>query len=57
VLQGPDAVKTYLQEAHDLGFDALELDTGRVVMEPNEELQLVEDVQKVCLMTFLQGLK
>ena len=45
--QGPEAVKTYLREAKDIGFDALELDTGRVVMEPNEELQLAEDVQKV----------
>ena len=46
-LQGPEAVKTYLREANDIGFDALELDTGRVVLEPNEELQLVEDVHKV----------
>jgi hypothetical protein len=45
--QGPEAVKSYLREAHDLDFDALELDTCRVVLEPNEELQLVEDVQKV----------
>lgn len=47
--QGPEAVKTYLREAKDIGFDALELDTGRVVLEPHEELQLVEDVQKVPL--------
>ena len=40
-------MKTYLREAKDIGFDALELDMGRIVMEPNEELQLAEDVQKV----------
>ena len=40
-------MKTYLREAKDIGFDALQLDTGRVAMEPNEELQLAEDVQKV----------
>jgi phosphosulfolactate synthase (CoM biosynthesis protein A) len=47
LLQGPEAMKTYLREARDLGFDALELDMGRVVMEPNEALQLIEDVQQV----------
>lgn len=48
LMQGPDAVSNYLKEARDIGFDVLELDTGRaVVMEPNEELQLLEDIQKV----------
>ena len=47
---GPDAVKAYLGEAHDLGFDVVELSTGFISMPLDDLLRLVSETTDLGLM-------
>jgi phosphosulfolactate synthase (CoM biosynthesis protein A) len=47
--QGADAVRRYIRECKELGFDIVEVSTGFIVVPPDDLLRLVEDVQKAGL--------
>jgi phosphosulfolactate synthase (CoM biosynthesis protein A) len=47
--QGADAVRRYLRECKELGFDILEVSSGFISVPPDDLLRLVEDVQKAGL--------
>jgi phosphosulfolactate synthase (CoM biosynthesis protein A) len=47
--QGVDAVRRYLRECKELGFDILEVSSGFISVPPDDLLRLVEDVQKAGL--------
>jgi phosphosulfolactate synthase (CoM biosynthesis protein A) len=44
--QGVDAVKRYIRECHEIGFDIVEISSGFVTMPTDDFLRLVEQVQK-----------
>jgi phosphosulfolactate synthase (CoM biosynthesis protein A) len=44
--QGSDAVRCYIRECKDLGFDIIEISTGFITMPADDLLRLVELVQK-----------
>jgi phosphosulfolactate synthase (CoM biosynthesis protein A) len=47
--QGTEAVRRYLAECRDLGFDIVEVSSGFVTLPPDDLLRLVEHVQRVGL--------
>jgi phosphosulfolactate synthase (CoM biosynthesis protein A) len=47
--QGPDAVRSYIQECRESGFDILEISCGFIILPPDDWLRLVERVQKAGL--------
>jgi phosphosulfolactate synthase (CoM biosynthesis protein A) len=47
--QGADAVRRYIRECKDLGFDIIEVSSGFITVPPDDLLRLVEDVQKAGL--------
>jgi phosphosulfolactate synthase (CoM biosynthesis protein A) len=47
--QGPDVVRSYIQECHECGFDILEISCGFIVLPVDDWLRLVERVQKAGL--------
>jgi len=44
--QGPEAVRHYLDECKDLGFDIVEISAGFISVPADDLLRLVEDVQR-----------
>ncbi len=47
--QGKDAVRKYIQECKDLGFDIIEISTGFITIPTDDWLRLIEEVQKAGL--------
>lgn len=47
--QGVDAVRRYIGECKELGFDIIEVSSGFITVPPDDWLRLVEDVQKAGL--------
>jgi phosphosulfolactate synthase (CoM biosynthesis protein A) len=47
--QGPDAVRRYLGECRELGFDVVEVSGGFITVPPDDLVRLVADVQKAGL--------
>jgi phosphosulfolactate synthase (CoM biosynthesis protein A) len=44
--QGPEAVRRYLRECKDLGFDIVEVSSGFITVPADDLLRLVEEVQR-----------
>src|SRR5438105_5726671 len=44
--QGADAVRRYLRECKELGFDVVEVSSGFITVPADDVLRLVEEVQK-----------
>ena len=44
--QGPEAVRAYLRECREAGFDIIEISSGFVTIPPDDWLRLVEAVMK-----------
>jgi len=49
ITQGKDAVKSYIRECKEVGFDIVEISSGFITLPANDWLRLVEDVQKAGL--------
>ena len=49
LMQGKDAVKSYIKECKDLGFDTIEISSGFITLPAADWLRLVEQVQKAGL--------
>ena len=49
LLQGRDAVKSYIRECKELGFDTIEISSGFITLPADDWLRLVEEVQKAGL--------
>ena len=49
LLQGRDAVKSYIRECKELGFDTIEISSGFITLPADDWLRLVEQVQKAGL--------
>ena len=47
--QGKDAVKSYIRECKEVGFDIIEISSGFITMPADDWLRLVEQVQKAGL--------
>jgi phosphosulfolactate synthase (CoM biosynthesis protein A) len=47
--QGAEAVRRYLRECKELGFDIVEVSSGFITLPPDDFLRLVEQVQKAGL--------
>jgi phosphosulfolactate synthase (CoM biosynthesis protein A) len=47
--QGPEAVKLYIKECKELGFDIIEISSGFITIPTDDWLRLVEKVQKAGL--------
>jgi phosphosulfolactate synthase (CoM biosynthesis protein A) len=47
--KGKDAVKKYIQECKELGFDIIEISTGFISIPTDDWLRIIEDVQKAGL--------
>ncbi len=47
--QGKDAVKKYIQEVKDLGFDIIEISTGFISIPTSDWQRVIEEVQKAGL--------
>ncbi|HEU5384060.1 MAG TPA: phosphosulfolactate synthase [Ktedonobacteraceae bacterium] len=47
--QGPEAVRQYIQECREVGFDILEISCGFVTIPTDDWLRLIEAVQKAGL--------
>jgi phosphosulfolactate synthase (CoM biosynthesis protein A) len=47
--QGPDAVRRYIEECKDLGFDVIEVSSGFITVPTDDLLRIVEQVQKAGL--------
>lgn len=47
--QGTDAVKSYIAECKELGFDIIEISSGFITLPATDWLRLVEEVQKAGL--------
>ena len=47
--KGKDAVKKYIQECKELGFDIIEISTGFISIPTDDWLRVIEDVQKAGL--------
>ncbi len=47
--QGPEAVRRYIAECKELGFDILEVSSGFITVPPDDLLRLVEEVRKAGL--------
>ena len=49
LMQGKDAVKSYIRECKELGFDTIEISSGFITLPADDWLRLVEQVQKAGL--------
>jgi phosphosulfolactate synthase (CoM biosynthesis protein A) len=49
LMQGKDAVKSYIKECKELGFDTVEISSGFITLPADDWLRLVEQVQKAGL--------
>jgi phosphosulfolactate synthase (CoM biosynthesis protein A) len=49
LMQGTDAVKSYIGECKELGFDIIEISSGFITLPAADWLRLVEQVQKAGL--------
>ena len=49
LMQGKDAVKSYIRECKELGFDIIEISSGFITLPADDWLRLVEQVQKAGL--------
>jgi phosphosulfolactate synthase (CoM biosynthesis protein A) len=49
LMQGKDAVKSYIRECKELGFDIIEISSGFITLPADDWLRLVERVQKAGL--------
>lgn len=49
VTQGREAVKKYIAEVKDMGFDIIEISTGFISIPTDDWLRIIEDVQKAGL--------
>ena len=49
LMQGRDAVKSYIRECKELGFDTIEISSGFITLPADDWLRLVEQVQKAGL--------
>jgi phosphosulfolactate synthase (CoM biosynthesis protein A) len=49
LMQGKDAVKSYISECKELGFDIIEISSGFITMPADDWLRLVEQVQRAGL--------
>lgn len=49
LLQGGDAVRKYIQECKELGFDIVEISSGFITVPTDDLLRLVEEVQRAGL--------
>lgn len=47
--KGKDAIKKYIKECKELGFDIVEISTGFISIPTDDWLRLIEDVQKAGL--------
>jgi phosphosulfolactate synthase (CoM biosynthesis protein A) len=47
--QGAEAVRRYIRECKELGFDIIEVSSGFITVPPDDLLRLVEDVRKAGL--------
>ena len=47
--QGKDAVKSYIRECKDVGFDIVEISSGFITLPAGDWLRLIEEVQKAGL--------
>jgi phosphosulfolactate synthase (CoM biosynthesis protein A) len=47
--QGPEAVRRYVEECKELGFDIIEISTGFITIPSDDWLRLVETVQRAGL--------
>jgi phosphosulfolactate synthase (CoM biosynthesis protein A) len=47
--QGAEAVRGYLRECRELGFDIVEVSSGFITLPPDDLLRLIEEVQKAGL--------
>src|SRR5699024_3487131 len=47
--QGSDAVKKYIQEVKNLGFDIIEISTGFISIPTSDWQRVIEEVQKAGL--------
>ncbi|QAA81075.1 phosphosulfolactate synthase [Aequorivita sp. H23M31] len=47
--KGKDAVKRYIQECKELGFDIIEISTGLISIPTDDWLRVIEEVQKAGL--------
>jgi len=46
LMQGKDAVKAYIRECKELGFDIIEISSGFIALPADDWLRLVDQVQK-----------
>ena len=49
LMQGKDAVKSYIKECKEVGFDTIEISSGFITLPADDWLRLVEQVQKAGL--------
>jgi len=49
ITEGKDAVKSYIRECKEVGFDIVEISSGFITLPADDWLRLVEDVQKAGL--------
>jgi phosphosulfolactate synthase (CoM biosynthesis protein A) len=49
IAQGPEAVRHYLDECRELGFDTVEVSNGFISIPPDDLLRLVDEVRKAGL--------
>jgi phosphosulfolactate synthase (CoM biosynthesis protein A) len=49
LVQGPEAVRRYLGECRELGFDVVEVSSGFISVPPDDLVRLVGEVEKVGL--------
>jgi len=47
--QGKDAVKSYIRECKEVGFDIVEISSGFITLPADDWLRLIEDVEKAGL--------
>jgi phosphosulfolactate synthase (CoM biosynthesis protein A) len=47
--QGTDAVKSYIRECKEVGFDIVEISSGFITLPADDWLRLIEDVEKAGL--------
>lgn len=47
--QGKDAVKSYIRECKEMGFDIVEISSGFITLPADDWLRLIEDIEKAGL--------
>src|SRR5947208_12815379 len=53
--QGPEAVRRYIQECKELGFDVIEVSSGFITVPTDDLVRIVEQVQKAGLKAKPEG--